>query len=545
MPTSMASLRKMKGSVMIIVALSLFVILGMAGLAIDLGHSFSSKTRLQNSVDAAALSAAMKLLKDLQDNLGSNTPVSTAAANAAGTATHQANLASFGSSWLTSPAAIEFCWSTDLQDFSNCQSIASFSALTADASAVFFVRARVASTALQNFFIQVMGVGNTRSVGAVSVAGTSGNIHDCNIAPFFVCNNGPLNPSDTSCGNPPCPDSNCLDDSDSDSKPDCYGNRVTTSSSLTNADLNEFLDADNLATPTVDERALDFSKHFFVLKVGSDNPPATPVSSCPATTPFQTNNCLVIKDRLAVDDAATPLVNEADPAGFPIVINKAAQTDWEFNPSITLNGNFGYLELIDVNGGNTNPGAPGMKYNVLEPNSCVERNTAASQTGNISSLDAAFNALFGEPKPPYSTNGNPMPNPISEYSDFVGSPTVPFYQPMSFNFYRHLYADNPSWTDESSHYRQRLRNIPVIQCPNPLSGSQPSLQVKGYACFFFSRKMYGNSETGKLKNNEDFVIAEHVDNRFCPPIIGVGQSNPTSILKANVVLYQYYQSADS
>ena len=192
--------------------------MGMAGLAIDLGHSYSNKTRLQNSVDAAALAAAMKLLQDLQNNIGSTTLITTADANDAGTAAHQANLTGFGSNWVTSPATITFCWTRDLQNFNGCKSIESFSAVTPGADTKFFVRASVASTALTNFIMQVMpGIGPTRSVAAVAVAGTSGTIYQCDVAPFFICDN-----SGTPPGAGPT-DDNCSDGA-------CFGNPVTLAS---------------------------------------------------------------------------------------------------------------------------------------------------------------------------------------------------------------------------------------------------------------------------------------------------------------------------
>ncbi|MGA1640695.1 MAG: Tad domain-containing protein, partial [Steroidobacteraceae bacterium] len=60
---------------MIIIVAGLLAILAMAGLALDGGHLFLNKTRLQNMVDAAALAGA----KSLQQNAG-NTAAATAAA---------------------------------------------------------------------------------------------------------------------------------------------------------------------------------------------------------------------------------------------------------------------------------------------------------------------------------------------------------------------------------------------------------------------------------------------------------------------------------
>ncbi len=50
-----------RGSVLVLVTLSMVVLLGMAGLALDMGHVYLMKTRLQNALDAAALSGAKTL----------------------------------------------------------------------------------------------------------------------------------------------------------------------------------------------------------------------------------------------------------------------------------------------------------------------------------------------------------------------------------------------------------------------------------------------------------------------------------------------------
>lgn len=54
-------LRREKGAVAVIVALSLVALVGFVGLALDLGKLFVAKTELQNSADACALAAAREL----------------------------------------------------------------------------------------------------------------------------------------------------------------------------------------------------------------------------------------------------------------------------------------------------------------------------------------------------------------------------------------------------------------------------------------------------------------------------------------------------
>lgn len=53
--------REQRGAVMILFGLTMVVLIGFAGLAIDLGRAFVIKTELQNAMDACALSAASQL----------------------------------------------------------------------------------------------------------------------------------------------------------------------------------------------------------------------------------------------------------------------------------------------------------------------------------------------------------------------------------------------------------------------------------------------------------------------------------------------------
>jgi Flp pilus assembly protein TadG len=65
---------KQRGIIMPMLAVSLVALLAVGGLALDSGHLFINKTRLQNAVDAAARSAA----KVLDSNLA-NAALATAA----------------------------------------------------------------------------------------------------------------------------------------------------------------------------------------------------------------------------------------------------------------------------------------------------------------------------------------------------------------------------------------------------------------------------------------------------------------------------------
>lgn len=572
--------RKQKGAVLVFTALSLFVIIGAAGLALDLADDYANLTRLQNSIDSAALAAAQKLLKDIQDNVNNPVPaatVSTANANLAGKAAYLANLNDFSSHWLSNrPSAenVQFCWSTDLQDFSGCSENMSFAATTVTSTTAFYVRASLISTPLPNFIMQALALGGTRSVGAVAVAGTAGYDFICNVAPFFVCDTSPAGTTDEDCQS----DTTRADGTaGTDDKADCFGNPVTLAS-------------DDKVDPT----------HFFAIKAGSSFPPATPVSTSPhdpydchpdnLATPeydgtlFETNGCTILKDQRA-DNVGTTF-DESSKEGFPVVINKATQRDWAFNgPQFTLNGNFGFLELVDINNEQTNSGLPAVKTNLLTGDACIKNAEVQSQPGNMVAISTAANALFGEPG---NLNDLHLPLGDMDYADHVGkgrhhkdqvifNPTyshdppdpafgvvadnIEPHEAISYNFYKRIYESKGYASGIP--YHKRLMNVPVIECPTTtaLNGNETNLPVAGYACFFLNRKMktgscasgncnksdtYGqNADPGRLQNNEDWIIAEHVDRSLCPPTKGVGQGEVTNILQAFVVLYQYYQSKNS
>src|SRR5688572_13944677 len=66
--------KSQQGAVAVLVAIAMVALIMMAGLALDMSHAYLNKTRLQNTVDAAALAAAKAL-----DDTG-NTALATAEA---------------------------------------------------------------------------------------------------------------------------------------------------------------------------------------------------------------------------------------------------------------------------------------------------------------------------------------------------------------------------------------------------------------------------------------------------------------------------------
>jgi Flp pilus assembly protein TadG len=61
--------KRQRGAVAIMVGFSIFVLIGMLGLVLDLGRMFIIKTELQNGVDACALAAARELTGGDTDSL--------------------------------------------------------------------------------------------------------------------------------------------------------------------------------------------------------------------------------------------------------------------------------------------------------------------------------------------------------------------------------------------------------------------------------------------------------------------------------------------
>lgn len=54
-------LKRQRGSILVLIALSIVVLIGMTGLALDLGYMYSVRAQLQNAADAAALAGASGL----------------------------------------------------------------------------------------------------------------------------------------------------------------------------------------------------------------------------------------------------------------------------------------------------------------------------------------------------------------------------------------------------------------------------------------------------------------------------------------------------
>lgn len=162
--------QKQNGAVLILVVVGMIAMLAMVGLALDGGHAMLSKTRLQNAVDAAALSAAKELDLAGDTVLARNAAVLTFAAN--GSAQGNSEL---GAAYADSTIDLEVQFSQTLNPF------------VPGTSPPEYVRVRARNFRLPVWFASIVGV-TEKVVAATAVAGPSPTINTaCNIAPMMVC----------------------------------------------------------------------------------------------------------------------------------------------------------------------------------------------------------------------------------------------------------------------------------------------------------------------------------------------------------------------
>ena len=163
-----------RGAVIILLTVAMVAILACAGLALDVSHQLINKTRLQNTVDAAALAGA-KILDQTAD---------TALAAAAVQTMFDDNADDPGNFELNNANL------TPTVQFSN--TVAPFVPGTTPAM---YVRVIQNGFTLPAWLIQVIGI-NQKTVGATAVAGPSPTInYSCNLVPLVVCGDPTQDPS--------------------------------------------------------------------------------------------------------------------------------------------------------------------------------------------------------------------------------------------------------------------------------------------------------------------------------------------------------------
>ncbi len=167
------SRNKQRGLVAIFVTAAFLFFLGIAAFTVDVNHAYMNKSKLQNSVDAAALAGAYYAANDKSES-DINGIIITTIEQAEGFA---------GNSELSS-----------LSDYVviryDSDSEGDFSGTTKPASDDIYVRVSISHYPLNNYFASIFGV--DKYISASAVAGPSSDITGvCNIVPLMVCAAGP------------------------------------------------------------------------------------------------------------------------------------------------------------------------------------------------------------------------------------------------------------------------------------------------------------------------------------------------------------------
>ncbi len=168
-----------KGTVAIIVALSLPVMIGMAGLALDLGKLYVTKTELQNAADACALAAAVEL---------DGTASQFAIAESRGIVVGQLNKSFFQSTAVAFPVDDAVKFSTSLNGSYLTKTAAAGSGAPTDYK---FVQCTANREDVPNYLIPVLGVlgstvASSSDVAAAAVASNRPGQTTCAL-PIGIC----------------------------------------------------------------------------------------------------------------------------------------------------------------------------------------------------------------------------------------------------------------------------------------------------------------------------------------------------------------------
>jgi Flp pilus assembly protein TadG len=174
-----ATPRRQEGSVSVLMVIALAAMSMLAALALDGGHMLLNKTRLQNAVDAAALSGA----KTLSQVAGATNFASTTRSAALNTLLQNANAA--GNNELSTAVAGNPGAFAVVELSDRVYGPFSFPGPT-DAK---YVRVSVSNYSLTGFFwsfVQSFGVLGDKAVAAIATAGPSPT-SPCDLAPLMIC----------------------------------------------------------------------------------------------------------------------------------------------------------------------------------------------------------------------------------------------------------------------------------------------------------------------------------------------------------------------
>ncbi|AOE84479.1 pilus assembly protein [Pseudomonas sp. TCU-HL1] len=175
--------RHQRGAVIVLVVVALLAILAMAALALDGGHMLLNKTRLQNAVDAAALSGAKTLLQV------QGSPDAARLAREAALDTLARNASASGNDELAQALAANSGFAVVTQSASVYGPF-SFDGPVGESPR--YVRVSVPNYPLAGIFWGVLrvigGTNPAKAVEAIATAGPSPT-SPCDLAPLMVCGN--------------------------------------------------------------------------------------------------------------------------------------------------------------------------------------------------------------------------------------------------------------------------------------------------------------------------------------------------------------------
>lgn len=164
--------KRQSGSVAIMVALSLFVLVGMIGLVLDLGHLYIIKTELQNASDACALAAARELNGDANSlTRAENAGITVGGRNRVD---FQSGLVSIQSSDITFSETLDGSYVS--------------SASVSNIANVKYVKCTLPLGGVQPWFMAALGAG-TQTVGSMAVATLAPSQTNCAV-PIGLCQQG-------------------------------------------------------------------------------------------------------------------------------------------------------------------------------------------------------------------------------------------------------------------------------------------------------------------------------------------------------------------
>lgn len=177
--------RRQRGAVLVLVTAALLAILAMGALAMDGGHLLLNKARLQNAVDAAALSGAKTLSKALDD------PDAYLTAAADARQTFENNTLAAGNSELAVAMASGGGKNVFVTVEFSEKVYGDFYPVPAEGAAVRYVRVSVPDYPLSKFLWGILrifdGEAPAKSVAAFATAGPSPTAAPCDLSPLVVC----------------------------------------------------------------------------------------------------------------------------------------------------------------------------------------------------------------------------------------------------------------------------------------------------------------------------------------------------------------------